>query len=497
MLKKNYPGKWIKNSIALTVIVGAFAFTPEPASADINDLLSIFQPKSNKNIGAEQHPKILAQYGGEYIKQGLNDYVLDIGLRLAAVSKKRNLPWRFTILNSPAVNAFALPGGYSYVTRGLLALANNEAELAGVMAHEIGHVNADHSAGRQSRSTGIGIFGAIASVLTDSKVIGDLTNLLGGAYVASYSRDQEYESDKLAVRYLTHAGYPPRAMADFLRRMEAHTKFVEKQAGQTGGGGGSMDFFASHPQTRDRIAKAEELARKASSAEGRSYGQETYLANIKGMIYGDDPEQGVIRGQEFLHPALRFKFSAPDDFQLINTSTAVYAVNKQLGQMTFDLDMDGLQGMKPYQYLRDRWLKKIDLKSLYKTDVNGSPAAIGRATIINKNKKTYLTAVVIDFGAGRIVRFAFVSLKDRQHVRERFQASFRSFQPMGYYEAQELRPYLLRIKTARKKDTLNKWIRRMQGIDAAEDQFALLNALQPGQIPITGSRVKILTIPKE
>lgn len=478
-------------------VVMTTAYRPSPARADLNDLFSIFEPTNEQTIGEQQHPRILAQYGGEYIKPGLNDYVLDVGLRLAAASKMRHLSWRFTILNSPVVNAFALPGGYVYVTRGLLALANNEAELAGVLAHEIGHVNAKHGAGRQSRATGLNLLGALAQILTDSKLAGQLSNALGGLYLASYTREQEYQSDRLGVRYLKRAGYPPIAMADFLRRMQANADATARQAGKGGRGGSQFDFFASHPQTGDRIARAEQEARKAQLTEQRSYGAKAYLGSINGMLYGDDPEQGVIRGQQFLHPALRFKFDAPDEFQLINSSNAVYAVNKQLGQMTFDLDMNGLQGLEPYQYLRDRWLRKLSLTSLHKTEVNGAMAAIGRSTLKQNGRRSYLTAIVINFGYDRVARFIFLSPQNSWDIKDRFRTSFRSFRPMEYHEANELKPYLIKIRSVKKKDTMVKWIRRMRGIEGAEEKFALLNNLEIGELPEVGRQVKILTFPKE
>ncbi|PHQ70871.1 MAG: peptidase M48, partial [Sneathiella sp.] len=238
---------WRTPVALLTALVIGSSPLATPASADVmDDLFSVFEPSDDRAIGIEQHPKIVAQFGGEYIKEGLNEYILDIGLRLAFVSEMNTLPWRFTVLNTPVVNAFALPGGYVYITRGLLALANNEAEVAGVLAHEIGHVTARHGAERQSRATGIGLIGALAGILTGSGAVQQLGQQLGGLYVAGYSRDQEHEADQLGVKYLGLAGYPREAMADFLKRMQAQTEYSKKLSGNEGKAS-QFDFFASHP----------------------------------------------------------------------------------------------------------------------------------------------------------------------------------------------------------------------------------------------------------
>ncbi len=210
--------------IVAAMASGSYASHAAGENRQVADLFSIFDSGDDEKIGAQQHPKIVAQFGGEYIKAGLNDFILDIVLRIVSVTEKKDIPWRVTILNSPVVNAFALPGGYVYVTRGLLALANTEAEVAGVLAHEVGHVIARHGAQRQSRATGIGLLGALAGILTQSGDVFRLGQTVGGMYLAGYSRDQEFEADELGVKYLGRAGYPREAMAIFLARLQAHAE---------------------------------------------------------------------------------------------------------------------------------------------------------------------------------------------------------------------------------------------------------------------------------
>lgn len=478
--------------IAVFLIAFSLLPTSKPANADlIDNFFSIFEPGDERSIGAKQHPQIVAQFGGEYIKDGLNDYILDIGLRLAFVSEMRDLPWRFTILNSPVVNAFAIPGGYVYITRGLLALANNEAEVAGVLAHEIGHVTARHGAARQSRATGIGLLGALAGILTGSSVVHELGQQLGGLYVANYSREQEYEADQLGVKYLGLAGYPRDAMADFLKRMEAQTKYMAAVTGNSGGG--SFDFFASHPQTEDRIDRAEASAAANADNLDREYEKSRYLTEINGMLYADDPKEGIIRGREFLHPDLRFKFTAPEGFQLINSSRAVYAVDGKGSQMVFDIAMRKSESQSLADYLSREWLAKIDVPSIAMTDVGGAPAAVSRFALDRNGTRYYLTVVAIDFRGGKVARFIYQTTSANTDLQSRFTQSYKSFRPMDAAEAAAIKPIVIGIGTVRENDSLETILAGMA--DIVKDKKALFLLLNPSfedGVPPAGSLYKAL-----
>ncbi|MCC3303210.1 M48 family metalloprotease [Sneathiella sp. HT1-7] len=467
--------KLMRHALIPLFVMGSLPFST-PAKADLFDnLFSIFEPSDDREIGAKQHSQVVAQYGGEYMKEGLNDYVLDIGLRLAFVSEMRDLPWRFTILNSPVVNAFALPGGYVYITRGLLALANNEAEVAGVLAHEIGHVTARHGAARQSRATGIGLIGALAAVLTGSSVVQELGQQLGGLYVAGYSRDQEYEADQLGVKYLGLAGYPREAMADFLKRMDAQTEYMAALTGNSAGG--SFDFFASHPQTDDRIGRASASAAANSDDLDREYGRSRYFGAIDGMLYGDDPKEGIIRGREFLHPELRFKFSAPEGFQLINSSRAVYAVDGTGNQMVFDLGKLSSPGQSMADYLKNVWLAKLQVPSVSTTEVRGAPAAVTRLILEQSGQKIYLTAAVIDFGGDRVARFIYQTTNPGNALQNSFTGSYNSFRPLDAAEAAAIKPVLMKIETVSEKTDIGAILAGMA--DVTKDKKALFILLNP------------------
>ena len=258
---------------------------------------------------------------------------------MAASSDQPDAEFTFTLLDSEVPNAFALPGGYVYITRGLLALAETEAEMAGVLGHEIGHVTARHTAQRQTQATGAGVLatlGTIAAAVLGGEVAGQLAQQATGvgaqAYLASYSRDQEFQADDLGVGYMTAAGYDPDAMATFLEKLAAESALDREIAG--GDGDPAESWFATHPRTLDRVQRTADEAKASTNGGGRA-GREEYLARIDGLIYGEDPRQGLVRGRQFVHPDLGFAFEAPPGFGLQNTPQAVLARDRAGRLMIF------------------------------------------------------------------------------------------------------------------------------------------------------------------
>jgi len=490
---KNLLAMIARKLLLLSVVLAVTGVSASVQAADsdnVADLFSIFEPKDDKAVGAQQHKRIVAQYGGEYTQEGLNDYILDIVLRIAFVTKQKNDPWQVTVLNTPAVNAFALPGGYVYVTRGLLALANNEAEVAGVLAHEVGHVIARHGAGRQSRATGIGILGAIAGVLTQSSEIFKLGQTVGGLFLADYSRDQEYEADQLGVKYLGLSGYPREAMADFLGRLEDYAEYSKKLAGKDGESG-QFDFFASHPQTEDRISRAKADAKSKKDDLERDYRTAEFLEHIDGILFGDDIREGVIRGRHFLHSDLRLAFDAPRGFQLINSSRAVFAKDRNGNQMVFDMDPRGLQKLTPAQYMSQVWMKNTKTGKVHAIQVGGANAAITRFNLNKGNKKSYITAVVINFGYNNVARFIYQSRQRNKELEARYRESFKSFRPVGYAEAAEVKQIKLNIKTVRYGNDLGDLLNGMSESKLQRDLFLLLNPTYLEREPRRGDVYKL------
>ena len=214
--------------------------------------------------------------------------------------------------------------------------------MAGVMAHEVGHVTARHSAQRYSRGVLAqgGVFAAtIGAAILGGGNLAKTVQQIGGtgaqAYLAGYSREQEFQSDELGVRYLTRAGYDPTAMSSFLEKLGEHSELARKLAGKEDGPDPSTSMFATHPRTPDRVRRAAENAAQTEATAGR-IGRDEYLQRIDGMIYGDDPDQGFIRGRTFVHPKLRFAFDAPEGFRLQNSPSAVVGQDERGNGMKFD-----------------------------------------------------------------------------------------------------------------------------------------------------------------
>lgn len=293
-----------------------------------------------KRQGAEVHPKLLEEFGGAY-QVPQTSYVVQVGKGIAVQSGLGNARDDFTVtlLNSPVNNAFAIPGGYVYVTRQLMALMNDEAELAGVLGHEVGHVAARHSEKRQKaaqRNSIIGLLGQIgAAVLLGDGAAGQIGQQIFGTgsqlLTLKYSRKQEEEADDLGVRYLSQAGYDPQALSSMLASLAAQQAIDVRSQG--GDARSVPEWASTHPDPARRVSRAATVAQKFS---GSTRNRDVFLSRLDGLLYGDDPKQGVVQGRQFLHPELGLKFAVPQGFAMQNGTSAV-TINGQSAQAQFTL----------------------------------------------------------------------------------------------------------------------------------------------------------------
>jgi len=239
---------------------------------------------SEKAQGAQAHPQLLAEFGGAYSGPQAA-FVERVGKRIATQSGLSGASSDFTVtlLDSPVENAFAIPGGYVYVTRQLLALMNSEAELASVMGHEVGHVAARHSAGRQKRATFGSIAAAAAGALTGSDLAGRLASSAAQVYTLKYGRDQEYQADALGVRYLNTANYDPYAAADMLAALDASTSLAQSSTGRSGQN--IPTWMSTHPNGADRVRRAQQLAQQTGKPETTPAQDTAFLRMLDGLLY--------------------------------------------------------------------------------------------------------------------------------------------------------------------------------------------------------------------
>lgn len=282
---------------------------------------NLLSEDDERTMGRQSHPQILKEFGGAYDDPQVAAYVAGIGQRLVRVTETPAAEFRFTVLNSHIVNAMALPGGYIYVTRGLLALCGNEAEIAGVIGHEIGHVLARHTAERVSRAEASSLLAGVLGAVVGVPGVADVAQMGAAAYLQSFSRDQESEADHLGLRYMARAGWHPHAMVTMLEKLRDQARLEALMAGRSADSVDQLDFMASHPRTIDRVHDA--MARALEAPPQGSLGADTFLDRMEGLVYGDDVAQGVVRDRAFLHPALGLRFEVPAGFRLVNGDKAV------------------------------------------------------------------------------------------------------------------------------------------------------------------------------
>jgi predicted Zn-dependent protease len=289
--------------------------------------------RSELAAGKKAHEDVLKEYG-VYPDARLQAYVNEIGQKLARQSHRANIPWTFTVLDSPEINAFALPGGYVYITRGILAYMESEADMAGVIGHEIGHVTARHGAQRATRAqnAGLGVLAAtvLGAVLESKAGMSGGTELLGqvaqgaaAGYVAKYSREQELQADTLGAEYLARSQYDPRNMIDVIRVLKLQEAFAAEEARASGQPAPERDnWLASHPSNDQRLQAISQNAAKYQGSFA-SDGAQRFLELIQGMRFGESPEQGLTRGQNFFHSGLGLAMTAPAGWRIQNEPEAL------------------------------------------------------------------------------------------------------------------------------------------------------------------------------
>lgn len=441
-----------------------------------------------QQVGAAEHPKILQQFGGVYDDPELGAYVAGIGTRLVAASETPDESFTFTVLDTPTVNAFALPGGYIYVTRGLLALVNTEAELAGVLAHEIGHVTARHTAQRYNRAVTTSLLSGILGIATGSQAVAQLGQVVGAGYLAHYSRGQEYEADLLGVRYMARIGYNPLAQADLLSSLQRERRLAQQLAGREGEDP-TASFFATHPNTLERVQRAIAAAHEQTVAQADRYGRDPWLQQIDGLVWGDSAEQGFVRDRTFAHPKLRVAFTAPDGYELINRSDAVYA--KGPGEVLVRFDTAPRSG-DPVSHLRAEWGRQLALSQVERIEVNGMPGATATARANTDAGARDLRLVVVD-GDQRFYRFLILTPpQETARQATALQRLTYSLRRLSAREADALRPYRIQVVPVGAGDSVEGLARRMAVDKLPVERFRVLNALEPGDRLAPGERAKLI-----
>lgn len=478
---------------ALAASLGGCSSNPATGKEDI----VFMSPSDEKRIGDENHPHILREFGGAYDDPKLQAYVKSLGDVLAASSELPNIKWTFTLLDSEITNAFALPGGYVYVTRGLVSLAESEAQLAAVIGHEIGHVTARHSAQRHAQGTfaqvgaiGASILGAVLVGPEAGRAIGQTATIGAHAYVASYSRSQEYEADTLGIRYNGRVGFAPDGMAGFLAKLQAEKELAAKLRGQTPRG---SSYFDTHPPTPDRVKRATKLAAQTKVRDPID-GRDVFLKKIDGMIWGDSPDQGYARDGVFAHEGLNIRYEVPSDFTLFNTPQKVLAFGPGGSAIIFDTGPKNYGGTM-YDYLRQTWGRNSRLSNLERITVNGLEGATATTSGTSNGQKVDARLVAIKGAKGDTFRLVFISPTGKTaSLANGFRETAYSFRHLSAAERAKLGPWRIRLYKVRRGDTADSIAsRRMAMKKFAKERFMLLNGLSANSTLTPGRLVKVVS----
>lgn len=457
---------------------------------------------NDKATGAKANPQLLAEYGGTYTGPQAA-YVTRVGRKIAVQSGLSNSQNDFTIalLNSPVNNAFAIPGGYVYVTRQLTGLMNDEAELASVLGHEVGHVAARHSQKRESASRRNSIFGALGQILVGavagdsgfgqllSRGVGTGTQLL----TLRYSRSQEIEADNLGIRYLAGAGYDPQAAASMLASLQAQTNLDAQTRGQADRG--VPAWASTHPDPGARVTNARAVAAKIGGPTTSGAGlrnRDAFLAAIDGMLYGDDPKQGVIEGERFVHPDLRIAFTAPQGFALSNGTQAV-TVSGTGGQAQFAGGAIGTGGLPAYIDTVFRGIGAqggVARDQIRATTINGFAANVVTTTAETQSGSADVT--VVAYQTTPTAAYHFVTITPAGQGLGPFSGMVQSLTRLTAAQAAAVKPRRIQVVTVRAGDTIDTLARRMAYTDLQRERFLVLNAMTSGDRLATGDRVKLV-----
>ena len=433
-------------------------------------------------IGRREHPRIVAAYGGVYSDRPAEIMVARIVSRLLAAADQPNAQFQITILDSSEVNAFALPGGYIYVTRGILALASDTSELAAVLAHEIAHVTLRHARARTDRTRTTQIVDRVMTGVFGGDTSSDATANRNRESMAAFSQNQELEADREGIKFAGKAGYDPQAAARFLGVMG---RFAVFSAGENNGEG----FLSSHPSTPARVQKALDTATsmfgKAQVGETDSEG---YLASIAGLTFGDSPSQGSIVGRKFVHPSSKFTFTVPAGYTLQNSQSAVVGVAGDGEAVRFD-SAEVQPNMALTDYLKSGWIAGLKAESVSAQSFNGVEMASGLA----QTDQWFFRVSVMRLD-GQVYRFIFAAKSDSARFAQGAEATLQSFRRTEASDLSGIRKVVIRVVTAKAGDSADGLAKQMGGLARGSELFYIINDLYPGDPIVPGAKYKVVAL---
>jgi len=452
--------------------------------------LSLMSEAQEIAMGRELDAQVRREMG-VYESEDLQRYVREIGESLAARSQRPNLPWSFAVVDSPAVNAFALPGGFIYVTRGLLAYLDNEAQLVGVLGHEIGHVTARHSAQQYTRSMGTSIGVLIGSIFVpEVRPFADLAQSGLGVLFLKYGRDDELQADALGAGYAAGGGWDPEEVPKFLTTLARIAEVTDRN--------GVPNWLQTHPQPENRAMRVAETVAKVRTPKAAGewrVDRDSYLERIDGIVVGDNPEDGIVRGNAFLHPPLRFAIEFPSGWEITNSDEQVVAqepgnkvymvlrtIERARGPTVLDRAAQDHMRKSGYKQTDSRMTTVNGLQALLGS-YEGSASGIGR--VMSRGAHVELGREIFFVGG-----IAPPDLFPR--VSGDFDRAIQTFRQMSQAEADAVQPNLLDLYVVREGDSWQSIAQRAGGGLVSALALATMNGHAIDAQPRPGDRIKIV-----
>jgi predicted Zn-dependent protease len=457
--------------------------TQPPAGDNGPAATASLEDMQDAELGMRENPHIIATYGGVYHDHAAEMLIAGIVSSLLAASEQPTQKYTVTILDTADVNAFALPGGYIYVTRGILALANDSSEIAAVLGHEMGHVILHHARARTQKLRSTELVDQVVTNVLGKNAASDAVAQDSRASFAAFSQAQELAADQEGIRILGKAGFDPYAAARFLGVMGRFSTFSAGDASQ------QDDFLSTHPSTPDRIAKANAAAQAMYGPRGAGEQDRTdYMAAIDGMNFGPSASQGAILGQRFIQPGLRITFTVPEGYRLQIAQGAVVAVAGDGEAVRFDT-ASVPPSMALADYLKSGWIAGLKPASVTSRTVNGIDTASGVA--VTDQWSFRVSVMRVD---GDVYRFIFAAKADSPRFAAGAQETLESFRRATPRDIAAIRHPEIKVITAASGDTADTLARRMADFSKGRELFYVLNDLYPGDPVTPGQKYKIITV---
>ncbi|HEY0676859.1 MAG TPA: M48 family metalloprotease [Chitinophagaceae bacterium] len=436
-------------------------------------------------MGKEADPQIIAQFG-LYEDSALQRFLTEKGKQMAAISHRPNLDYQFRVVNSEVINAFAVPGGYVYFTRGIMAHFNNEAEMAGVLGHEIGHITARHSVAQQ-RNQILGQLGIIAGIIINPKLgqFAEAASQGVGLLLLKFGRDAERQSDELGVEYSTKINYDAQQMSTFFQTLQ--------RQGEKSGSNELPGFLSTHPDPGERTVTVAKLAtewKQKLNVTNPQVNRDSYLRRIEGLVYGEDPREGYLENNVFYHPVLRFQFATPANWAYLNSPQSVQMAPKD-GKALMFLTLGRGKSVEEAAnaILQQYKLQAVDSR---KVQVNGLEALAMIADQVQEQGTLRTLSYLIKYGENIYLILGVSALPDFPNYESYFINTMQSFRELNDASKINKKPQRIRIQTVRQGGNLGQVLRSFNMPENKLEELSLLNGMKLTDMVTQGMLIKVL-----